>query len=169
MCSSDLYTAGLGWDTLNLVVTVGGFIIALAVLLFVTNAIWSWKRGPIASGDPWDGRTLEWSIPSPTPEYNFAQIPQVEARDDFWHRKYTEDDQGRLVRLPAGGSGEEAEVDVSSIHLPSPSYYPLILSLGLPVIGYAAVFKNPWLAVPGVLLLLFGMYGWAIEPGTAED
>ena len=163
------YTPGLGWDNLNLLVTAGGFIIALATLLFITNAVWSWKRGPIAEADPWDGRTLEWSIPSPTPEYNFARIPQVTARDDFWHRKYTEDDQGRLVRLPAGGSGEDSEVDVSSIHLPSPSYFPLILSLGLPVIGYAAVYKNPWLAVPGVLLLLFGMYGWAIEPGTAED
>jgi hypothetical protein len=39
----------------------------------------------------------------------------------------------------------------------------------LPVLGYAAVFKNPWLAIPGVLILLFGMYAWAIEPGTAED
>ena len=56
--------------------------------------------------DPWDARTLEWSIPTPVPEYNFAEIPQVEARDDFWHRKYTEDAEGRLVRLPAGGSDD---------------------------------------------------------------
>ena len=55
------------------------------------------------------------------------------------------------------------------IHLPSPSFFPLVLALGLPILGYAAVFKNPWLAIPGVIVLLFGMYAWAIEPGTAED
>ena len=43
------------------------------------------------------------------------------------------------------------------------------MALGLPILGYAAVFKMPWLAVPGVLVLLFGIYAWAIEPGTAED
>ena len=43
------------------------------------------------------------------------------------------------------------------------------MTLGLPILGYAAVFKSPWLAIPGVIVLLFGMYGWAIEPGTAED
>ncbi|HEX8769944.1 MAG TPA: cytochrome c oxidase subunit 4, partial [Acidimicrobiales bacterium] len=47
--------------------------------------------------DPWDARTLEWSIPSPPPEYNFAKIPIVTARDDLWHRKYTEDEEGRAI------------------------------------------------------------------------
>lgn len=163
------YSEGLGWETLNMVVTAGSFLIAFAVLLFITNVIWSWKRGPISGPDPWDARTLEWSIPSPAPAYNFAVVPQVEARDDLWHRKYTEDDEGRLVRLPDIEVDPASSVDVSKIHLPSPSYFPLVLAAGLPVIGYAAVFKSPWLAVPGVLLLLFGMYGWAIEPGTAED
>ena len=42
----------------------------------------------------------------------------------------------------------------------------MVMALGLPVIGYAAVFTNPWLAIPGVIIVLFGMYAWAIEPGT---
>ena len=61
--------------------------------------------GDIAGNDPWDARSLEWSIPSPPPEYNFAEIPVVEARDDWWHRKYTEDAEGRLIHLPSGGAG----------------------------------------------------------------
>ncbi len=167
------YAEGMGWDALNMAVTIGGFVIAAAVLVFLVNVIVT-SRKPIShEADPWDGRTLEWSIPTPVPEYNFAEIPQVHARDDFWHRKYTEDEEGRLVKLPAGGSdgGEvaAASTDGHNIHLPSPSYYPLILSLGLPILGYSAVFKNPWLAIPGVVILLFGMYAWAIEPGTAEE
>ena len=54
-------------------------------------------------------RSLEWSIPSPPPAYNFAEIPVVEARDDWWHRKYTEDADGRLVRLPSGGADDAGE------------------------------------------------------------
>jgi cytochrome c oxidase subunit 1 len=189
------YAEGMGWDAMNMAVTIGGFVIAAGVLVFLVNVVRTVRGGEVATADPWDGRTLEWSIPTPVPEYNFAEIPQVHSRDDFWHRKYTEDEQGRLVRLPAGGSDSgtagavavaEAESgdgppdraegghddghgDGHGIHLPSPSFYPLILSLGLPILGYAAVFKEPWLAVPGVIVLLFGMYGWAIEPGTAED
>ncbi len=192
------YAKGMGWDDLNLLVSIGSFVIAASVLVFLVNVIATARRPANAPADPWDGRTLEWSLPTPVPEYNFAEIPQVHARDDFWHRKYTEDDQGRLVRLPAGGSDSGttgavavAEKDALSdsgsggdedhggdehgdhgdghgIHLPSPSFYPLILALGLPILGYAAVFKNPFLAIPGFIVLLFGMYGWAIEPGTAE-
>ena len=48
--------------------------------------------------DPWDARTLEWSIPNPTPHYNFAEVPMVHSLDEFWHQKYDEDDEGRPVR-----------------------------------------------------------------------
>ena len=93
--------AGMGWDTLNLIETIGAFIIALVGAdLPREHDLHAPSAGPIAGDDPWDGRSLEWSIPSPPPEYNFAEIPEVEARDDCWHRKYTEDAEGRLVRLP---------------------------------------------------------------------
>jgi cytochrome c oxidase subunit 1 len=176
------YESGFGWDTLNLVATIGAFIIAFSVLLFLVNVIVSRRRGALAPDDAWDGRTLEWSIPSPPPEYNFAEIPDVEARDDFWHRKYTEDEEGRLVPLPSGGS--DAEVATShdpsqpahdsghgghGIHMPSPSYFPFVVALGLPIIGYGAVFKTFWLLIPGAIVVLFGIYAWYIEPATASD
>src|SRR4051812_21297647 len=169
------YGSGFGWETMNKLETVGGFIIALATLVFLVNIFVSRAKRVPASADPWDGRTLEWSIPSPAPAYNFLEIPEVHAFDDFWHRKYTEDEEGRLVRLPAGGSddgpaaGDGHGANGHGIHLPSPSFFPLVLALGLPILGYAAVFKNPWLAIPGVIVLLFGMFAWTLEPGTAED
>src|SRR4051812_26517738 len=109
---------------------------------------------------------------SPPPEYNFAEIPEVPSRDEFWHGKYTGDDGGRLAPLPGGGAdaapatAEAGDGDHGGhhIHLPSPSYYPLIVALGLPILGYAAVYSSVWLAVLGALVLLFGLYSWAIEP-----
>ncbi|MGI8796197.1 MAG: cytochrome c oxidase subunit I [Acidimicrobiia bacterium] len=179
------YDDGLGWDFLNLLETVGSFILAFAVLIFLVNLMVSRRVGKPAGDDPWDGRTLEWTIPSPPPEYNFADIPEVESRDDFWHRKYTEDDEGRLVRLPkggavattdredAGGSDHGGEHggghDGHGIHMPSPSYFPMILALGLPILGYGAVFKNFWFVPLGAVVLLFGMYAWAIEPPTEPE
>jgi cytochrome c oxidase subunit 1 len=160
------YDDGLGWTTLNQVVTVGSFLIAFSVLVFVVNAVVSKTRGKLAGNDPWDARTLEWTISSPPPEYNFAEVPEVHSRDDFWHQKYTEDDEGRLVPLPSGGADAHAAEahDGHGIHLPSPSYYPLVTALGLPILGYAAVFENVWLAILGAIVLLFGIYAWAIEP-----
>jgi cytochrome c oxidase subunit 1 len=167
------YASGMGWDLGNRLATIGAFVIALGVLVFLVNIVKTARRGEVASADPWDGRTLEWSIPSPAPEYNFAEIPEVHAADDFWHRKYTEDEEGRLVRLPAGGSDDgpagDGHGNGHGIHLPSPSFFPLIIALGLPILGYAAVFKNPWLAIPGFLVLLFGIFAWTLEPGTAEE
>jgi len=164
------YDAGLGWDIYNQMETVGAFLIAFSTLVFLVNAIVSikLKRGAVAGDDPWDGRTLEWSTSSPPPDFNFVDVPEVESRDDFWHRKYTEDDEGKLMPLPSGGAATAAagadESDGHHIHMPSPSIYPFVMALGLPVLGYAAVYRSfVWLGF-GVLILLFGMYAWAIEP-----
>ena len=168
------YPSGMGWDTMNLLATVGAFIIATSVLVFLVNVIYTTRRGERVSHDPWDGRTLEWSTPSPPPEYNFAVVPVVTSLDDYWHRKYTEDDEGRLVKLPAGGADYDAEhvpsgFDPHSVHMPSPSYWPLIFALALPIMGYGFVFKNWYLLAAGVIVGLFGLNGWAIEPSTAPE
>jgi cytochrome c oxidase subunit I len=166
------YSDQFGWQTLNTISTIGAFIIGMSALLFLANAIVSigFKRGELAGNDPWDARTLEWSIPSPPPDFNFAEIPNIEGRDAFWHEKYTEDDDGRLLPLPSGGATatatEPAPEHHGGIHMPSPSIYPLVMAAGLLPLGYAAVYHSfVWLAV-GLPILLFGMYAWAIEPAT---
>jgi cytochrome c oxidase subunit I len=174
------YDPGLGWETLNVVISIGGFIIALSVLMFIVNAVVSRRRGEIAGNDPWDARTIEWSISSPPPEYNFAEIPDIQSRDDFWYHKYTEDDEGMLVALPSGGSDTPAVTRAAAeaapthkIHMPSPSYYPFVVAFGLIPLSYAAVFHSfSWafvLLAVGALVLAFGVYAWAIEPATAEE
>ena len=165
------YGDGLGWELMNKLETIGGFVIALATLVFIVNVLVSRKRNVVAPADPWDGRTLEWSIPSPVPAYNFLEIPEVHAFDDFWHRKYTEDEEGRLVRLPSGGAdaGEHGDDDGSHIHLPSPSYWPMVFALGLPITGWGFVYKNWWLVAAGVVVLMFGLTAWLVEPDTAAE
>ncbi|MBJ7261875.1 MAG: cytochrome c oxidase subunit I [Acidimicrobiia bacterium] len=165
------YDTGMGWTGLNQIVSIGSFLVAFSVLIFLVNVIFSLvaKRGAVAGNDPWDARTLEWSISSPPPAYNFAEIPQVSGPDGFWDQKYTEDDQGRLLAIPSGGSASaKPDGDGSGIHLPSPSIYPLVVAIGIMPIAYGAVFENLIMVGAGVLVMLFGMYAWAIEPSTEE-
>jgi len=164
------YRDGYGFNLWNAVSTVGAFLIALAFVVFFWNIVRSKRRAPSLpppGPDPWDGRSLEWSIPSPTPEHNFDDDPIVTDFDDFWHRKYAEDDQGRMVQIATG-----AEVampgDPSRAHLPAPSYWPLVVSLAFPLIGYALIF-NLVIAAFGGAALLAGMVGWALEPPDDED
>lgn len=163
------YGTGLGWDFLNKLETVGGFLIALSVLLFIVNVVRTQVRGEQAPEDPWDARTLEWTTPSPPPEYNFAEVPIVTHRDEFWHRKYTEDEEGRLVKLPSGAAETHGDAESHGhIHMPSPSYWPLVFAIGLPILGYGFVFKNWYILAAGAVWLMFGMTGWATEPATEE-
>lgn len=162
------YSDGLGWDVWNLLATIGAFTIAASVLVFIYNVIVSLRRGEPAGADPWDGRTLEWSIPSPPPHHNFAKIPAVRALDDFWHHKYVEAETAEAVPVVAGASGgghEPAYGDGHGIHMPSPSVFPLIAALGPPLLA-AALMYNVWLTPIGALVLLVGLYGWALEPAT---
>jgi len=85
------YEPGRGWDTLNLIVTIGVFFQAAAILVFVANLLWSYFHGDSAGSDPWDAWTLEWSTNSPPPVYNFATIPEVRSRRPLWDRKHPED------------------------------------------------------------------------------
>jgi cytochrome c oxidase subunit 1 len=162
------YGTGLGWDVLNKLETIGGFIIAVSVLIFIVNVVRTQVRHAPAPEDPWDARTLEWTTPSPPPEYNFAEVPIVTNRDEFWHRKYTENDEGRLVRLPAGAAETAVEKEHLHFHMPTPSYWPFVFALGLPILGYGFVFKNWWILAVGAVWLMFGMTGWATEPSTEE-
>jgi cytochrome c oxidase subunit 1 len=163
------YPEGMGWDAWNLVATIGAFTIALSVLVFLGNVARTRKRGEEAVADPWDGRTLEWSTPSPPPEYNFAEVPLVRARDDFWHTKYSESPEGRPVPVIAGGADGEHEDEGHGIHLPSPSYFPPLAATGIPITAYGVVFIQPVLIDAGLLVTMLCLFGWVLEPSEAAE
>jgi cytochrome c oxidase subunit 1 len=165
------YNANMGWGGYNMTETIGSFLIAVSMLVFVFNWVKSKRNGRIAGPDPWDARTLEWSIPSPPPEHNFDVIPIVAARDDFWHKKYAEDPAGRPVPVPVGaaeataeGVHNDHEGSAHKIHMPSPSYWPLVAGLGLPLIGWGLIFGALPVIGLGILVMLGGFYGWVFEP-----
>ncbi len=85
------YEPGRGWDTLNLIVTIGVVFQAAGTLVFIGNLLWSKWRGAEAGSDPWDAWTLEWSTASPPPSYNFAVLPEVKSRRPLWDLKHPED------------------------------------------------------------------------------
>ncbi len=163
--------AGLGpW---NMAVTVGAFIIALGVLIFMFNWSWSRRRGPVAGMDPWDARTLEWTIPSPSPEHNFGVAPVVTALDDFWAKKYDSDHEGRAVRR-SSADAMIAEMEQTGlnppapIHLPAPSYYPILVGAGIPFVGYGIIYHTSPFGIPliviGMLVIVGSFIGWGVEP-----
>jgi cytochrome c oxidase subunit 1 len=163
------YPDGLGWGFWNMMATAGAFLIAFSVLVFMVNVIISLRSGKRAGADPWDGRTLEWTIPSPPPAYNFAEIPTVRALDDFWHQKYVEDQRGVPVPAMAGGANGHATDEAShgghGIHLPSPSFMPLIAAVGPVIIALGFIYDYALVAV-GAAVTLYGVFGWALEPET---
>jgi cytochrome c oxidase subunit I len=109
-----VYDAGQGLEIWNMMSTYGAYLQAIAVILGMWNLIKSYRGGQRAGPDPWGGPTLEWSIPSPPPEYNFAVIPTVTSRYPLWDRKSPE-----LTKdVPHTREGERAiNVDVAGKHV----------------------------------------------------
>ena len=151
------YPEGLGFDLMNQIETAGSFVLTVAFLVFLYNIFKTSRQPRNAPADPWNGATLEWSIPSPPPEFNFAEIPTVHGRDALWEMKRQ---RGGQLPEPIRASG-------AGIHMPNPSYWPLVTAVGvlavfvsLMVIGHTGV-----LGVAAAIALLFvGVYMWAYEP-----
>ena len=166
----DTYSPGFGFDFWNLFATIGVFIVALGVMFFVINVILSARRArglPPEPPDPWDARSLEWFSPNPTPVHNFDEVIEVSSLDEFWHRKWTTDEDGRVVRKATAAEVCQAG-DAEGVHLPSPSYWPVVLAAGLPLIGLGLLY-NLWICVPGTLLVLVSTYAWVFEPPDDPD
>jgi cytochrome c oxidase subunit 1 len=156
------YPAGLGWDGLNLLATVGAFMIAASVLLFVLNVVRSLRHGALAGDNPWGASTLEWATSSPPPAYNFAHVPVVRAREPLW-----EEAEG-ILPVVTGLRADERELLVTAAVTaeprvrepsPEPTVWPLLAALATTGLFVGSIF-TPWAVVWGTGPLAVTLIGW---------
>lgn len=152
------YASDQGWNLWNLVASSGAYITALGGVIFFINIFYSAFKGKKAPHDAWDGRTLEWTLASPPPEYNFAVDPEVKQLDDWWFQKY--DPQGNKLDAKL-----QPECDPSTKHLPNPSFWPMILAFGILLLACGPFFnaKGIMLSLGGLVVILIATYGWSFE------
>lgn len=138
------FNSGQGFDMANMVSTVGAFFMAVATIVLLINVVMTIAKNKKVGGDPWgDGRTLEWAIPSPPPFYNFKQLPLVRGLDAYWIEKM----EGNKEMTPAEPIGD--------IHMPNNSFVPFVISVGLFIAAFGAMYHNEhsW----GIPVLIIGM------------
>ncbi len=151
------YPAGLGFEAYNQVETAGAFLLLLAFSVFIVNVLKTWRKPADAPADPWNGATLEWSIPSPPQEFNFGEVPTVHSRDPLWEEK-----RERGGQLP-----EPARVSGAGIHMPNPSFWPVLAACGVTAVFISLMMLpklGPIGVVAAVLLLFVSVFNWAFEP-----
>jgi cytochrome c oxidase subunit I+III len=170
------YDTGLGWDALNLLATIGGFMFAVGTGITLWNFIKSHRRGEPAGPNPWDADTLEWAISSPPPHYNFAAIPVVESRHPLWDPGFavatsgTEPateafgEDGALARETPITAGIHADAE-ETMQVPPETVLPFVLALGIAVFFVGLLINGPLVGVIGVGLGIVGLVWWAWRTG----
>jgi len=153
------YSAELGVGGYNLLISFGAFFFAAGVLLLLVNIIRSRTAGAIAGPNPWDAPTLEWSVSSPPPPYNFAVIPVIASRHPLWEDRLNETtDRSTIHRGLVLDAGKEtvgvsvldAEPDVI-LKMPGDSLLPLLAALGMTVIFVGMLLINYWVIAAGAV------------------
>jgi cytochrome c oxidase subunit 1 len=168
------YDAGTGIEKFNTLASLGYVLLLVASLFFIYNFFWSRKRGPIAGNDPWGAPTLEWSMPSPPPEYNFAELPTVTSRYPLWDLKHPElttdvphskrgDEELKVdVGGKTGGVAHPTPIGPDKVPAQSPRNEPLreqrqvatAKELGIPMPSSTA---KPMVAALGLTIMISGM------------
>jgi len=158
------YPPDMGWNTVNMLTSIGSFIFAFGILVFLVDLIYSLKRGPIAGANPWDAPSLEWSVPSPPPPYNFAALPIVASRHPLWEARMEGEadkpaearshlDEGYLLvqgREALGTTALSGKPYVI-LKMPEDSYAPFMLGL-FAALFFAALALEWWGAALAMLL-----------------
>lgn len=140
------YSASLGWQPLFIVAGVGVAIIGIGLGLMMLNlgySIVKRKENLDKTGDPWNGRTLEWSIASPAPVYNFAIEPEVLERDDFWRSKHEPKD--------------EKKVSYKDIDMPKNTPFGVLIAAGAFIVGFSFVWHILWFGIIGLLIVVVSL------------
>jgi len=162
------YGADMGWNTTNMLISAGSFLLAFGVLLLLINVVISLRRGRPAGINPWDAPTLEWSVPSPPPPYNFAVIPSVVSRHPLWEDQLNESEErsslqkGMLLargRQTVATSPLDGEPELI-LQMPGDSPAPFFLTMGMTLM-FAAAIGHHWFVVGiGALICACALTGW---------
>ena len=160
------YDAGLGWDTHNLVITIGAFVLALGILVSVVNWFVSMRRGRPAGNNPWNADSLEWSTSSPPAPYGSVHLPTVRTRHPLWdeHEEEHDPDDRRVFdqdRLTLTTSWLDAK-PIAKARMPEDTVAPLLLAVAFTAWFSALLLKA--LAVAAVLtaigLAIVAWWNW---------
>jgi cytochrome c oxidase subunit 1 len=155
------YPAGLGWEGLNLLATIGAAVMFAGLCVYLANIIVSLRRGAVAPADPWHGPTLEWATSSPPPAYNFAPLPAVATRDPLWNRWDEHpvvsgvDSHCRQILVTRV---TDAEPDHRPIE-PPPTPWPFFTAVAVSILFVWSIF-SPWALVYGSVPVTIGLIGW---------
>jgi cytochrome c oxidase subunit 1 len=158
------YLPDTGWGPLNLLATGGAVVIVVSMLIFIVNAILSWRSGPIAGPNPWASSGLEWATASPPPSYNFVHTPVVLGRHPLW-------DSAGPLPVVVGLRSDRREVLITSAfdalpdhrhQHPRASIWPFFLALCMGETWIGSIF-TPWAVPIGFMLTLLGTLGWGLE------
>src|SRR5437660_12743309 len=154
------YLAPTGWAGGHLLASAGAGVMAVGVLLFVANVAWTLGRGAPAGADPWGADTLEWSVPSPPPAYNFVYLPVVESRAPLWTTPTPAVVTGLRTDVPEVLVTDTIDATPDHRHvLDGPSVWPLLTALASGIGVIVAIF-TPWGVTLGAVLLLITLTGW---------
>jgi cytochrome c oxidase subunit I+III len=162
------YPAGMGWDTLNMISTIGAFVFAASVILFVINMLLSLRGGPRAPNNPWGAPGLEWKTSSPPPVYNFAHLPVVLDGTPLWNDEQpvayglrVEDREELLVTTIEG----HPDVREPS---PEPTSWPFIAAIATTFLFISSIF-TPWAVVIGAVPVTAALIAWFWPKGRAHE
>lgn len=170
------YADGLGWNILNLMSTLGAFILAASVLLMFINIILSLRAGERASDNPWEAFTLEWYTTSPPKVHNFDKLPPIYGRRPLWdlnhpehadhlalHHGGSSSTQAAAAPAPKPAPKADKHHEAEHIHLPPPSFWPITMAAGLTLFlgGFAGL---PVVSAVGLIVFAVAMTGWIMEP-----
>ena len=171
------YPDHMGWGVLNLLSTIGAFVLAVGILVILVNVCVSLVRGAPAGDDPWRANTLEWATTSPPPNYNFATIPVVRSADPNWDVADRVDDTRRLERgelvLAEGHetvATSEAEARLERVlRMPGDSPWPFAVAASLAVCFVGLISSSNVTAWIGVALIAVSLCGWHFPWSPTEE
>ena len=161
------YADGMGWNTLNMITSIGSFVFAIGVALLIVNVLKSLKSGAPAGNNPWDAPTLEWATTSPPPPYNFPVIPTVASRHPLWEEQLGDAVRSSIDRGMLLDEGKETigttaldAVPNMILEMPEDSYAPFLLTVGLSVLFVGMLVKLFTIIWIGVALTAVALLFW---------